>query len=70
MAAAVLQVPPPSQIREELQAAVLRDLLGPAGGPGKEIDENPIIDRYLVGLLAPKRQLVLAGELNALAGGG
>jgi hypothetical protein len=67
MAAAVLQVPPPSRIREELQAALLLD---PAGGPEEEVDENRIIDRYLVGLLAPKRQLVSAGELDELAVGG
>src|SRR5262245_41132912 len=70
MAAAVLQVPPPSQIREELQAVVLRDLLGPAGGPEEEVDENRIIDRYLVGLLAPKRQVVSIGEFDELAVGG
>jgi hypothetical protein len=64
-----LQVPPPSQIREELQPALLRDLLGPAGGPEEEVDENRIIDRDLVGLLAPKRQPISAGEFDELAVG-
>jgi hypothetical protein len=67
MAAAVLQVPPPSRIREELQAALLLD---PAGGPEEEVDENRIIDRDLLGLLAPKRQPISAGEFDELAVGG
>lgn len=67
MAEPVLQPPSPSQIREELQAAVVRDLLGPAGGPEEEVDENRVIDRYLVGLLAPRRQLIAAQEFDDLA---
>ena len=35
---------------------VLKDLLGPVGGPEEEIDEPSVRDRYLVGMLAPKRQ--------------
>ena len=46
---------PPSQyrIRQELEEAILADLLGPAGGEYEEIDEARVSDRYLVGLLAP-----------------
>jgi len=50
----------------------IRDLLGPAAGPNEEVDEREILDRYLVGLLAPKRQEV-APEQNdefAVAGKG
>jgi hypothetical protein len=42
-----------SEIRAELAALVLRDLLGPAGGPVEEVAESRVSDRYLVGMLAP-----------------
>lgn len=61
----------PYQIRQELEEAVFKELLGPAGGEDEEVDENSVLDRYLVGMLAPKRQLVRAGESDGLevAGG-
>lgn len=49
----VLTVPSKRALRDELQRAVLHDLLGPAGGPEEEIAENSVRDRYLVGMLAP-----------------
>lgn len=42
------------QLRAELETLVLKDLLGPAGGPEEELEEKGR-DRYLVGLLAPGR---------------
>src|SRR5712692_2958426 len=48
--------PSPMQIRDELEQMVLLDLLGPAGGESEEIDERTVRDRYLVGVLAPRRQ--------------
>ena len=42
------------QIRAELEAAILKDLLGPVGGADEEIEERSVTDRYLVGLLAPQ----------------
>ncbi len=42
------------QIRAELEAAILKDLLGPVGGAEEEIEERSVTDRYLVGLLAPQ----------------
>lgn len=42
-----------SQIRAELEAMVLGDLLGPASGKGEELTERPQ-SRYLLGVLAPK----------------
>ena len=47
---------PPAQIRNELQAMVIKDLLGPAGGDAEEIAEPSVRGRYLVGALAPKNQ--------------
>lgn len=58
----------PSAIREELTDMVIRDLLGPAGGPEEELDqyEDRVTGRYLVGMLAPKATRVEAGELDEL----
>jgi hypothetical protein len=53
----ILQTVPTSmKIRDELEQMVLADLLGPAGGESEEIDERTVRDRYLVGVLAPRRQ--------------
>jgi hypothetical protein len=51
------KTPTPSQfqIRAELEAMVLGDLLGPAGGENEELIERTVRDRYLVGVLAPSR---------------
>jgi hypothetical protein len=46
----------PMQIRDELEQMVVADLLGPAGGPAEEVDERSVRDRYLIGVLAPRRQ--------------
>ena len=45
-----------SQIREDLLAIAIRDLLGPAGGQEEEIDEPRVRERYLTGMLAPRKQ--------------
>jgi hypothetical protein len=62
--------PSATRIREELLQAVLLDLLGPAGGPDEELDERNVRDRYLVGMLAPKRQELSPEEFDELAQGG
>ena len=43
------------QLRSKLFEMVVNDLLGPAGGPEEEITERNVHDRYLVGVLAPRR---------------
>jgi hypothetical protein len=63
-------VPSPMKIREELEQMVLNDLLGPVGGPEEEIDEPSVRDRYLVGMLAPKRQELSPEEFDELPQGG
>lgn len=60
----VLEIPSLYQIRNELEQAVLNDLLGPAGGEEEEIDEARVSDRYLVGLLAPQNRRVRPDELE------
>ena len=52
----VLQTFTPYQIRQQLEEKIIKDLLGPVGGPQEEIDEGRVSDRYLVGLLAPQRR--------------
>ncbi len=57
----VLAPPSASAIRDELERTVAADLLGPAGGPEEEVAERRVSERYLVGMLAPRR-IVLAPE--------
>ncbi len=45
--------PPARDIRAELHAMIVRDLIGPAGGPEEELVERNVRERYLVGVLAP-----------------
>jgi len=63
----------PSNIRDELMEMVIRDLLGPAGGPDEELNqfEDHAYQRYLVGMLAPKDTAVdpnKQDELGASSG--
>ncbi len=46
--------PSQRQLCVELEAMVLGDLSGPAGGKGEELTERTVRDHYLVGVLAPK----------------
>ena len=45
------------ELRDKLQEYVIKELLGPVGGPGEELHEydGSPRDRYLVGMLAPHR---------------
>jgi hypothetical protein len=49
-------IPSQHQLRAELEAMVVGDLLGPAGGDAEELTERTVRDRYLVGVLAPSRR--------------
>jgi hypothetical protein len=40
-------------IREELQALIVGELMGPAGGPEEEVAEDRLVERYILGILAP-----------------
>src|SRR4051812_32058363 len=70
MTAILQSIPSPMKIRDELERMVLADLLGPVGGPEEEIDEPSVRDRYLVGMLAPKRQELSPEEFDELPQGG
>lgn len=64
-----LSPPTPAEVRDELTDMVIKDLLGPAGGPDEELSqyEDRASSRYLVGMLAPKMTRVEAGEIDELA---
>ena len=71
MMSSILQsIPSAMNIRKELEEMVLNDLLGPVGGPAEEITEQSVRDRYLVGMLAPKRQELQPEEFDELPQGG
>ena len=60
----------PLQLRAELEAMVLNDLLGPAGGPTEIITERNVRGRYVLGLLAPKGQTALPDDDDELTQSG
>ena len=43
----------PRELRDELEALIRDDLIGPIGGPEEELPEAPV-DRYVLGMLAPR----------------
>jgi hypothetical protein len=43
----------PRELRDELEELIRDDLIGPIGGPEEELRDPPV-DRYLLGLLAPR----------------
>ena len=63
-------LPSPTVLRAELEDLVVKELLGPAGGADEEVDESRVSDRYLVGILAPRRTVVRAAESDSLAADG
>ncbi len=48
-------IPSPLKMREMLEEMAVKELLGPVGGDEEEVSER-IRDRYLVGILAPRRR--------------
>jgi hypothetical protein len=50
-----------------LEDLVIHDLLGPAGGPEEEVTEDRVRERYLVGMLAPRRVSVEGTEIDEVA---
>ena len=52
----------PSEIRDELLGLVLADLMGPKNGPDEEVDERNLTTRYILGRLAPRKQLAVGPE--------
>jgi hypothetical protein len=65
-------VPTPMALRAELEELIRADLLGPAGGENEELPRElgAPRDRYLLGMLAPRRLRLRASENDVLAEGG
>jgi len=63
----LLRAPSPSEIRQELQDLVLKDLLGPARGAEEEVPEDRVTNRYVLGLLAPKKEQMRQDADDGLA---
>ena len=70
MTSILQSLPSPTKIREELERMVFADLHGPVGGEAEEIGEPSVRERYLVGMLAPKRQELSPEEFDELPQGG
>jgi hypothetical protein len=68
----ILEATRPSSLdlRAELEDMVLKDLLGPAGGPDEIVEEDVVRRRYILGLLGPKGQSAVPDEDDGLAIGG
>jgi hypothetical protein len=64
-------IPPAATIRADLEARVVAELLGPAAGDTEELDDARLRprDRYLVGVLAPRRLRIKREEVDALGAG-
>src|SRR5207244_3537870 len=62
----LLPAPPKVEIREELIAMVLRDLMGPVDGPDEELSDQLVHDRYLIGMLAPNDRQIFPEEQDEL----
>jgi len=54
-------------VRDELQALIIGELLGPAGGEQEEVAETRVTERYILGMLGPQRAVRPADEDDALA---
>lgn len=63
----VLSAPDPGVIRDELQALVLADLLGPLDGEHEEFPREDPLDRYPLGRLAPRGLMVEPDTQDDLA---
>jgi hypothetical protein len=54
----------PRELRDELEDLMRDDLVGPLGGPEEELEDAPV-DRYLLGLLAPRFRFGVGGGAGA-----
>lgn len=67
-----IAAPPPThaELRDRLEELIRKDLLGPAGGEDEEVAEDRVRERYLVGMLAPRKQEIAPEEMDELAQAG
>ncbi len=64
MSAAPFAQHSPSSIRDEFQALVVGELMGPAGGPDEEVAEARLTERYVLGVLSPRGTQAEAPEVQ------
>ena len=57
-------IPSPLKLREMLEEMAVKELLGPVGGEEEEVAER-IRDRYLVGILAPRKRAEESDDTQA-----
>jgi hypothetical protein len=63
-------IPSHAELRAQLEARVLAELLGPVEGEQEEIERLRPRERYLVGILAPRRLRIKREEVDTLGAGG
>jgi hypothetical protein len=56
--------PTPERLRDELQQLIIKDLLGPVGGPEEEVEDDHVRERYLLGILAPRSARLQPEQLD------
>src|SRR6185503_9358865 len=66
----VLSTASSPEIRQKLQNAVMKELLGPANGPDEEVEDRRVSERYLVGILAPRHRAIEPEQSEELAQAG
>ena len=59
----------PRQLRDEVEQLIRDDLIGPLGGAEEELHDPPV-DRYLLGLLAPRFGFGRPAPASPAAGSG
>ena len=64
--ASLLRAPSPEALRDMMQDALAKELLGPAGGEDEEVTDSHVYERYLVGMLAPRRLRIEPEEQDNL----
>ncbi|MCC6652711.1 MAG: hypothetical protein IT348_16280, partial [Candidatus Eisenbacteria bacterium] len=62
-----LAAPEPREIRDNITRLVRADLMGPLGGESEEMDQRPG-ERYIVGTLAPRNEVLVPEKDEDLSG--
>lgn len=61
-------MPRPEDVRRDLEVLIVHDLLGPRGGPDEVLSaQEPVRDRYLTGMLAPRGTIGIDRERTDVA---
>jgi len=66
----ILTNPLPHEIRKEIEDLIISELHGTIGGPDEELDEQNVRSRYILGTLAPRKQITEPDPQDELAENG